>query len=202
MLRTLRSAVAVALITTLASGQNGTCTLHSFFNGPMHLAALEVSGPPDSFFDVFYALDLSGTGLSHLTGGILDASGHWSMTFVLQGQIQIPTVWIAAVIDPPAAPPFIAGPIAAAAAAAVAVPCVSSGAMSWNPALCQVVVSAKVCPGDVVEIVINGVTVLASGPAGANGQVLLAVGSLCALPAGSTISATRNGAAFLGPITT
>jgi hypothetical protein len=205
MLRTsLRSLVALFVLSSAVHAQiagQGTCTVRGVFAGSMHLAELEVTGPPNSFFDVFYAVDLQGTGLGLLHSGNLGASGIWTLTVPLQGNLQVPTLWVAAIIDPPGPlPPVVAGPCAVAAAAAVA-PCVPSGAMTWDPTTCTVILSAKVCPGDVVDIVVNGVSVLTGGPAGANGRVVMAHGGLCPLPAGSTISATRNGAPWLGPLT-
>lgn len=203
MLRTtLRSLVALALLSSGAHAQNGQFFLQSFFDvqGGLNVR-LGVAGPPNSFFDVYYALDLNGTGLTLLTSGTLGPGGQWAAVVPVQAPLQLQQLWVGAIVSPPAGPPFIAG-FAAAAGAAVVAPCDPSGAMVWDPVHCMINLSAKVCPGDVVEIKINGVTVLTSPAAGANGRIAMGLGGLCPMAAGSSITATRNGAAFLGAIIT
>ena len=56
----------------------------------------------------------------------------------------------------------------------------------------------KVCPGDLVEVKKNGVTI-GSGIGASSGIVVIGLGGQC-LHAGDILTATVNGLPFLGPI--
>jgi hypothetical protein len=199
MTRSIRSLLAIALLSTVAFSQPALIRANGLFKGGIEIFDLQLQAPPNSFFDIYYAFDLNGNGLTHLTSGQVGPTGVWDMYIPLNGNMQVQQLWIGAIVHPPAVGgAVIAGPIAVGVKAAVAA-CNPSGILSWDPTTCTVTLVAHACPGDVIDLVINGVVVL-TGVAGANGVVVLAQGGLCGLPAGSTFSGNRNGAGWLGAI--
>jgi hypothetical protein len=77
-------------------------------------------------------------------------------------------------------------------------PCAKTdGAMTYDPELCVLDLSARVCPGDVITIKKNGVVVatVTASPSGLAGIVK----SACLGP-GDVATAEINGGAWLGPI--
>lgn len=169
-----------------------------------------VTGPPGSSYSTaFYfgnpLLDPFDLGLLLiLDGGFIGPAG-FDQLFL---PVQFPLLLIGemnglAVVLPPAQPPIATEMVAlslstSAPPAAPPAPCDrKDGTMTYDPALCVLNFSGKVCPNDVITVKKNGVVVatVTAGPTGLVGIVATAC-----LGAGDVATAERNGAAFLGPI--
>jgi hypothetical protein len=156
------------------------------------LVSLEVTGHPGSFFDVFYTIDPLTSPVLHLLGGNLGPLGVWRLTFPLQGSVNVQDIWLGAFIqDPISVAATFAGPVRVSLAATPAAPPAGprKGVIVYRDGM--VILRGTFCPGDFVELKINGVTVL-STTAPASGEVTLAAAAT--LGPGDTFSACVNGA--------
>jgi hypothetical protein len=136
--------------------------------------------------------------LMPLWSGTTNAVGAANLMLPIQiPNLVLPEINGAAIFTPVAGPAVATEIVAMALAAGAPAPCVPHGAMTYDPELCVLDLSAKVCPGDVVTVSVNGV-VIATVTAGASGAVGI-VATHC-LAAGETATAEVNGAPFLGGI--
>jgi hypothetical protein len=169
---------------------------------------LQVQGPPNTPFTVFYVIGNIFYDPNPQIGMLYSAATDTGGVHTLQLPFQSPVpvnlteAQLAAVFVPPATPPIVTEIIALALVGGgppPPPPCGPAiGALTYDPNGCIVAAVVKVCPGDFVEVKKNGVTIgSATGPT--SGQVVIGLGGQC-LGAGDVLTATVNGAPFLGPI--
>lgn len=133
--------------------------------------------------------------------GTTDAMGEAHLALPLQiPGFTLPEINGGAIFTPPSDPPIVTEIVALTLTTAgpVVPPCAPSvGAMTYDPELCVLDLSAHVCPGAVVTLKKNGVVIstVTAGPSGSVGIVK----TECLGP-GDVATAEVNGAPFLGPI--
>jgi hypothetical protein len=169
---------------------------------------LQVQGPPNTPFTVFYVIGNifydPNPQIGMLYSGTTSPGGVHVMQLPFQSPVQVTLTeaQLAAVFTPPAAPPIVTEIIALGLVGGgppPPPPCGPAiGALTYDPNGCIVAAVVKVCPGDVVEVKKNGAVIgSANGPA--SGQVVIGLGGQCLGP-GDVLTATVNGLPFLGPI--
>lgn len=189
------AALAALVLAAAAPAQAGVPGLDvqaASIPGQPLLASLEVTGPPGSFFDVYYTVDPLTQPVLPLLSGNTGPSGFWRLAFLLPASVNVQDVWLGAFIHAPMAPAAVfTGVVRASLLAAPPVPAAwaRQGVITYRDGM--VILRGRFCPGDFVELKVNGATVI-SGTAPASGEVTLAAAA--SLGPADTFSACVNGA--------
>jgi len=169
---------------------------------------LQVQGPPNTPFTVFYVIGNifydPNPQIGMLYSGTTSPGGVHVMQLPFQSPVQVSLTeaQLAAVFTPPAAPPIVTEIIALGLVGGgppPPPPCGPAiGALTYDPNGCIISAVVKVCPGDFVEVKKNGATI-GSGTGASSGILVIGLGGQC-LTTGDVLTATVNGVPFLGPI--
>jgi hypothetical protein len=213
-----RLLTAMALVTVLSSAQvpapDFDIVVGAFIPPHGLVFQFTIAGPPNTPFGVYYVIGNifydPGVTIGELGSGQTDQNGNAMFFLPFQSPflVAVPEAQLATVFFPPAAPPIPteivslsleAGPPPPPPPPLPPPPCVpSAGAMTYDPEICLVTVSIKVCPGDAVVLKKDGVPIQTS-TGSTSGEVVIALNGECLAP-GQTFTLEVNGALFLGPL--